>query len=480
MKREKLYRTAFALAVALLAASCDKEEFADRPADDPGSPQQIRFEISASPAAATPSGASTRVATGPDGQGGFLSAFTDGDRVGLFIVKDGETLRSTGNWVDNAVMSYKDGKWTCSLPDDRKYFPQDGSRLSFYAYYPYKEGTDPLAVSFTVRSDQSAEGFAASHLMTADKQLVSRSKDPVPLAFRPRLALVKVSLKDGSGAKDKAPRPADVVMLKGRLVETTLNLATGHIYSSGDAADVKMHFNAADKCWYALVPAQVTAPRNELLLTFEWTGLTKLSHRSTTGHQLLPGEVKPLNITINVNMTPDPNHVYAVGDAYPYVGFYNKEGVVFEVSDDGKSGKMLGLKWKTLAWSNDITTYIGVNDMYNGRTNMETIRKTGKINDYPAFQWVHELNGSPAAYPADAKNYWYIPARNELQAVGRNREKLAPALESLALESPLWGYIIWSSSESNGNNASALAPNTGVMAGCMKNDKACVWPIRAF
>ena len=192
-----LYQTGIALLVLLLAAACDKEEFDGSPAD--GEPQPIRFDIAV--ATATPSGPSTRVSTATD----FTSSFTAGDQVGLYIVKGDGGLKSSNNWVDNALMTFDGTKWTCDLPSGKNCYPRDGSKLSFYAYYPYdSEVTDPLNMSFSVQKDQSA-GLSSSYLMTASRKGVPKSHDPVQLTFSHKLAMVKVNLKDGVAAKDKAP-----------------------------------------------------------------------------------------------------------------------------------------------------------------------------------------------------------------------------------------------------------------------------------
>lgn len=479
-----VYQTGIALLVLLLGAACDKEEFDGSPAD--GEPQPIRFDIAV--ATATPSGPSTRVSTATD----FTSSFTAGDQVGLYIVKGNGGLKASDNWVDNALLTYDGTKWTCNLPEGKKYYPRDGSKLSFYAYYPYdSEVTDPLNMSFSVQKDQSA-GLSSSYLMTASQKGVSKSHNPVQLTFAHKLALVKVNLKDGDQPKDKAPRPADVVTLKGRQLTTSLNLATDVVGSSGPATDVKMHYNTADKCWYALVPQQVVTT-GRVQLTFEWTHILTLKHTPPRQFTLVKGEVKPLDIEINVNMTIDKNHVYAVGDAYPHVGFYDKKGVVFEVSDGGKSGKILRLQREYgLLWS----TESGVtNAKYNsnGRVNMETIRLLDNtFAKYPAFQWVRELNSENTTYAADSKGIWYLPGDEELKFIKENEtensEKVSRTLKALGMEDPFPKQVaIWSSTEDSSNNlnptgrAYVILLSNGVSYGSTKNDPAVyAWPIMAF
>lgn len=478
-----LYQTGIALLVLLLAAACDKAEFDGSPAD--GEPQPIRFDIAV--ATATPSEPSTRVSTATD----FTSAFTAGDKVGLYIVKGNGDLQSSGNWVENALMTFDGTKWTCHLPADKKCYPKDGSKLSFYAYYPYNaQVTNPLAMSFSVQADQSA-GLSPSYLMTASRKGVPKSHNPVQLTFSHKLAMVKVNLKDGVAAKDKAPFPADVVTLKGRQLTASLNLAMDGVGTSGDATDVKMYYNEADKCWYALVPQQIVTINSEQL-TFEWTHILTLKHTPPKQFTLAMAEVKPLDITINVNTTVNANHVYKVGDAYPYGGFYDKKGVVFEVSNDGKSGKILCReRVRELAWSTE-EFITNANDDNNGRVNMVAVkRRDNTFAKYPAFSKVHGLNPQGTTYTAESKGIWYLPADNELSSIYKegNQEKIARTLEALGLETPFLSQTsAWSSTEFYSPNQDTFFVSAFYLANgglisfrkTEKYDNQFVWPIMAF
>lgn len=478
-----LYQTGIALLVLLLAAACDKAEFDGSPAD--GEPQPIRFDIAV--ATATPSGPSTRVSTDTD----FTSAFTAGDQVGLYIVKGDGDLQASNNWVENALLTFDGTSWTCELPSDKNCYPRDGSKLSFYAYYPYNaQVTNPLAMSFSVQADQRAR-LSPSYLMTASRKGVPKSHNPVQLTFSHKLAMVKVNLKDGVAAKDKAPFPANVVTLKGRQLTTSLNLATDVVGTLGDATDVKMYYNEADKCWYALVPQQVVTTDSEQL-TFEWTHILTLKHTPPKQFTLAMAEVKPLDITINVNMTVNAKHAYKVGDAYPYGGFYDKKGVVFEVSNDGKSGKILCLqRWPNIEWSTE-TRVVYANNEYNGRVNMADVkRRDNTFAKYPAFSKVHGLNPQGTTYTAESKGIWYLPADNELSSIYKegNQEKIARTLEALGLETPFLSQTsAWSSTEIYSPNQDKFYVSVflllhGGLISFQKTEKHennFVWPIMAF
>lgn len=99
--------------------------------------------------------------------------------------------------------------------------------------------------------------------------------------------------------------------------------------------------------------------------------------------------------------------MYKVGD------YYNdgvKEGVVFEVSADGKHGKIVSMMQsaKIIKWSSDEAAqmcFIGADNKTDGAYNMTKIKSiSGWQSKYPAFKWC-----------ADIGDDWYLPAIEELE-----------------------------------------------------------------
>lgn len=107
---------------------------------------------------------------------------------------------------------------------------------------------------------------------------------------------------------------------------------------------------------------------------------------------------------------------YAVGDYY-YDG--TKEGVVFEVWDNGNSGKIVSMKQSAvlLQWSYDETEQkrlIGADSETNGAYNMAKVKAvSGWESKYPAFKWC-----------ADLGEGWYLPSKEELITIYKNEDKL--------------------------------------------------------
>ena len=132
--------------------------------------------------------------------------------------------------------------------------------------------------------------------------------------------------------------------------------------------------------------------------------------------------------------TPTPAKTYKVGD------YYNdgvREGVVFEVSADGQHGKIVSMMQfaKELEWSSDIAEIkrlIGADSETDGAYNMAIVKTiSGWRDKYPAFKWC-----------ADLGEGWYLPAKEELLAIYRNKEILDSQLtDELGFE------CYWSSTE---------------------------------
>lgn len=102
-----------------------------------------------------------------------------------------------------------------------------------------------------------------------------------------------------------------------------------------------------------------------------------------------------------------PVKTYKVGD---YFDDGQKQGVVFEVSEDGRHGKIVSLVQDQLAWctSSEYKKFRGMRtNTYtkNGELNQHKVKQIyGWRNKYPAFVWC-----------ADLGEDWYLPALEELQ-----------------------------------------------------------------
>ncbi|MBE6193522.1 MAG: DUF1566 domain-containing protein [Rikenellaceae bacterium] len=164
-------------------------------------------------------------------------------------------------------------------------------------------------------------------------------------------------------------------------------------------------------------------------------------------------------------ITSDP---YAVGD---YYNDGTKEGVVFEVSADGTSGKIVSMMQSTgtLQWSSDETEQkrlIGADSETDGAYNTAKVKAiSGWETKYPAFKWC-----------ADLGDGWYLPAKEELLTIYNNKDKL-----NTNLTNKLSSIYYWSSTEYDDQlaNGQFRACSVNLGSGTYRSSKYLDYYVRA-
>ena len=169
----------------------------------------------------------------------------------------------------------------------------------------------------------------------------------------------------------------------------------------------------------------------------------------------LQQDIKPLselqkedNDEVSISPITTPVKTYKVGDYYNENG---KEGVVFEVWDNGRHGKIVSMTQSTskLQWVSDKieeNRFVGADNENNGMHNMALISSIQDWqNKYPAFKWCVDLGEG-----------WYLPSIEELKAFTLdpyvyydvNRTIVANGGVKLYNIKSDWGFY-WSSTEKN-------------------------------
>lgn len=131
-----------------------------------------------------------------------------------------------------------------------------------------------------------------------------------------------------------------------------------------------------------------------------------------------------------------PAKTYKVGDFYDENG---KRGVVFEVSADGKHGKIVSFNETELTWANEeFDSYrekIGAYSKTDGAVNMAVVQCIPNWRKkYPAFAWC-----------ADLGEGWYLPAIDELKAIYdiRNILNVKSRWYWSSTENKEYGFYAW-------------------------------------
>lgn len=139
---------------------------------------------------------------------------------------------------------------------------------------------------------------------------------------------------------------------------------------------------------------------------------------------------------------------YNVGDYYNEDG---KEGVVFEVWNNGENGKIVSLNETYVAWDSrvewdyDVDGYVGGTytyaDSYNyGENNTDEIMSRSDNWYFDAFEWCRAKGSS-----------WYLPAYYELEQIATYRDKLNSTLSSYG--GTYLSGVYWSSTEYDDDEA---------------------------
>ena len=160
-------------------------------------------------------------------------------------------------------------------------------------------------------------------------------------------------------------------------------------------------------------------------------------------------DVKPIMDTEATRITASdertvfaPMRTYKVGDLYDENG---KRGVVFEVSADGRHGKIVSLDETKAVWDSRIRLGLfsstpapvtGVNDMCDGKANTDKIMSRTDSHYFETFAWCRSKGTD-----------WYMPAKDELKAICKNQSTIDATLAKYG--DTLKNDWYWSSTESS-------------------------------
>lgn len=163
------------------------------------------------------------------------TSFENGDKVGIYVVNQPNTLKTTGNHADNIGFTYS-GSWSAPTTI---YWKDETTKADFYCYYPYSSSISNIeAYPFAVKADQSSvANYKASDFLWGKTTGVAPTKDAVGITVKHAMSNVIVELVAGNGytAEDMASASVAICGLK---TNSTINLATGTITPTGDAQEI--------------------------------------------------------------------------------------------------------------------------------------------------------------------------------------------------------------------------------------------------
>lgn len=183
------------------------------------------------------------------------SAFEAGDKVGIFVVNEPNTLATSGNHVDNMGFTYST-TWT---PDTPIYWLDQTTKADFYCYYPYAEAANTAAYAFATKADQSLlANYKASEFLWGKTTGVAPTEEAVNITTNHTFSNALVILKPGDGFTEESLAAATKsVKICGVKTNATIDLATGVATATGNATEVTPYLENGQ--YRALIVPQTTA-----------------------------------------------------------------------------------------------------------------------------------------------------------------------------------------------------------------------------
>lgn len=310
---------------ALMLTACSTDDLAPNTGGNtPDEEGKIVFDISFAPT--DDDGQQTRVATSTDGQ--FKSTWEEGDEIGVFAcLTNPDTpdiyLKKSGNPLHNVKLTYTSGKWVgdawwptlADLPADRE--------MRFFAYYPYNAATtDPTAIAFAVKTDQSnmtygKPNYNLSDLLNGGSTGSYTRGGKVELTFHHALSLVQVNVPVGT-LTGSGPNGELEVSLVARAKATVnfnsynTSFETKLAATDNDPVAIRMQrvedpANTTSYTYRALVPAQDFAAGSRIFrLTHE--GQLFIDAPLTDGVSLAWGKVAKFTRSLPTSASSSPTN----------------------------------------------------------------------------------------------------------------------------------------------------------------------------
>ena len=146
-----------------------------------------------------------------------------GDKIGVFMVKNGTGLDASGivGGGDNVVYTTTTGNGTFTPTAGGLKFPADGSAVDFIAYYPYTGSLDNY--TYAVDLTDQRRPSTIDLLYANDAKGFSQSSNIVRLNFRHQLVRVELTIKSA----DNKQLTGVKVALNDQPLRATFDLNTG-------------------------------------------------------------------------------------------------------------------------------------------------------------------------------------------------------------------------------------------------------------
>lgn len=198
------------------------------------------------------------------------AGYEAGDKVGIFVVNEPNTLATSGNHVDNMGFTYST-TWT---PDTPIYWLDKSTKADFYCYYPYAANANTAAHAFATKADQSTlANYKASEFLWGKVAGVAPTEEAVNITTNHTFSNALVILKPGDGFTEESLAAATKsVKICGVKTNATIDLATGVATATGNATEVTPYLDNGQ--YRALIVPQITAEGALIVVTVDGVDYT--------------------------------------------------------------------------------------------------------------------------------------------------------------------------------------------------------------
>lgn len=187
-----------------------------------------------------------------------------GSKAGVYVAYDG--LKSSGNYIDNACLTFDGTKWNS---ENVLQWKDNYTSAAFLAYYPYNENVkNAKALPFTVKTDQSTkEAYVASDFLYGNSWSHPVGGFPKPVLHHGMTNIV-VNVKAGDGFTEDELKQGNLrVHVKNVYMQANVNLENGEVNASGSVGSIKAYATSA------LAFSTIVVPQEVRKLTVVWNNV---------------------------------------------------------------------------------------------------------------------------------------------------------------------------------------------------------------
>ena len=341
---------------------------------------------------------STRTSVLMDGV--FTTTFGENDVIGLFIYSRNEgqepSIDDNELYAGNIKLTYINGVWELEKP---VYYPDSKTILDIYAYYPYKDNADVHSMEYNAHEEMK-------ELLMTSVIGTKRSENAIWLNFKHTQSLAHITLSKDNNVPDF---DNNLNVYFNGVIGGTYNIATQMLTEPlTGIIQMELAGDAGGKIrsYMAYVPEQEVDP-GILFSIFQMTsGKEILSSKDIDSTEtFVRGQIRLFNIRIRQEISKDI--VYQQFDLYPAYGI--PVGMVVEVSNGGKNGKVISLKnIEGVRWAKDssvVNIKTNATDINDGITNKMKIQSLENWEEnFPAFKVCNDYG-----------ERWYLPSIGDMR-----------------------------------------------------------------